>query len=177
MIVVLNLSSRDIAKTLSAVLRCRVVKFNVFDNLALDQLVSVSPRLVGPYNDGGGFQVLWSNAKRYVCSLILLKVGGFGFNTGVARVLPGWLDASLNSGINDAGERIVFRGGCKESVNSIRGTIIDVFAEEDVLAVPCGVEPVLADCCGDVADQSELCGDCIGCTRKCSCFKLKSCLC
>ena len=33
------------------------------------------------------------------------------------------------------------------------------------------------DCCGDVADQSELFGDCIGCTRKCSCTKLKSCLC
>ena len=81
-----------------------------------------------------------------------------GFSTGVARVLPGWLDANLNSCINDAGESVVFRGGCKESVISIRGTLIDVFAEDDVLAVRCGVELVLADC-GDVADQSQLLGD------------------
>ena len=51
-------------RTLSALLRCRVVIFNVFINLFLDQFVGVSPRLVGPYNGGGGFQVLWSNAKR-----------------------------------------------------------------------------------------------------------------
>ena len=94
-----------------------------------------------------------------MCSLILLKVGGFGFNTGVARVLPGCDDANLISGINDDGESVVFRGGCKEFVNSIRGTLIDVFVAEDVLTVLCGVERVLADCCGDVADQSELCGD------------------
>ena len=65
LIVVLNFSSRDdVARTLSALLRCRVVIFNVFINLFLDQFVGVSPRLVGPYNGGGGFQVLWSNAKR-----------------------------------------------------------------------------------------------------------------
>ena len=102
-----------------------------------------------------------------MCSLILLKVGGFWFSTGVARVLPGWLSASLISGINDAGESAVFLGGCKESVNSIRGTLTDVFAEDDDLFVLCGVELVLAEC-GDVADQRELFGDCSGCTRKCS---------
>ena len=65
LIVVLNFSSRDgVARTLSALLCCRVVIFNVFINVFLDQFVSVSPRLVGPYNSGGGFQVLWSNAKR-----------------------------------------------------------------------------------------------------------------
>ena len=57
--VLLNLSSRDVvAKTLSAALRCRCVIFKVFVSLFLDQLVSVSPRSVGPYNGGGGFQVL-----------------------------------------------------------------------------------------------------------------------
>ena len=168
LIVVLNLSLREgVAKTLSAVLRCRVVIFNVFINLFLDQFVSVSPRLVGPYNGGGGFQVLWSTAKRYVCPLIPLRVGGLAFSTGVARVLPGWLDANLISGMNVAGEGAVFLGGCKESVNSIRGTLTDVFAEDDDLFVLCGVELILADC-GDVADQSELFGDCNGCTRKCS---------
>ena len=29
----------------------------------------------------------------------------------------------------------------------------------------------------DVADQSEVFGECIGCTRKCSCTKIKSCRC
>ena len=59
LIVVLNLSSRDgVAKTLSAALRCRCVRFRVFVSLLLDQLVSVSSRLVCPYNGGGGFQVL-----------------------------------------------------------------------------------------------------------------------
>ena len=56
--VALNLSSRvGVAKTLSAVLRCRCVRFRVIVSLLLDQLVSVSLRLVGPYNGGGGFQV------------------------------------------------------------------------------------------------------------------------
>ena len=69
----LNLSSRDgIARTLSAALRWRCVRFKVFVSLFLGQLVSVSPRVVGPYNGGGGFQVLWSNGKRYVCSFVLL---------------------------------------------------------------------------------------------------------
>ena len=162
------MSSREgVAKTLSAVWRCRVVIFNELINLFLDQFVSVSPRLVGPYNGGGGFPVLWSIAKRYVYSLILLRVGGFGFSTGVARVLPGWLDASLISGMNDAGDSAVYLGGCKESVNSILGTLTDVFAEDDDLFVLCGVELVLANC-GNVADQSELFGYCNGCTRKCS---------
>ena len=53
------MSLRDgVAKTLSAALRCLCVRFKVFVNLLRDQLVSVSPRLVGPYNGGGGFQVL-----------------------------------------------------------------------------------------------------------------------
>ena len=34
------------------------VRFKVFVSLLLDQFVRVSPRLVGPYNGGGGFQVL-----------------------------------------------------------------------------------------------------------------------
>ena len=132
LIVALNFSSKDgAAKTSSAVFRWRCVKFKVFVSLFLDQLVSVSPKLVGPYNGGGGFQVLRSNAKRYVCSLVLLKVGGFGFSTGVARVLPGWLDANLSSGINDDGESAVFRGGCKEFVSSIRATLIDVLDDDD----------------------------------------------
>ena len=57
-IVVLNFSSkRGVAKTSSAVLRCRAVRFSMLINLFLDQFVSVSPRFVGPYNGGGGFQV------------------------------------------------------------------------------------------------------------------------
>ena len=58
-IVVLNFSSKfEIAKTSSAVLRCRAVRFSVLINLFLDQFVSVSPSFVGPYSGGGGFQVL-----------------------------------------------------------------------------------------------------------------------
>ena len=97
--------------------------------------------------------------------------------TGVALVLPGCVDDNLISGINEVGDNALCCGGCREFAISIRGTLIDVFVNEDVLGVLCGVELVLADCCGDVADQSELFGDCIGCTRKCSCTKLKSCLC
>ena len=114
-IVILKFNSeRGVAKTSSAVLRCRAVRFNVLINQFLDQFVSVSPRFVGPYNGGGGLQVLWSNAKRYVCSLILLRVGGFGFNIGVDLVLPGWLDGSLISGTNGDGDKAVFLGGCKD---------------------------------------------------------------
>ena len=98
-------------------------------------------------------------------------------STGVALVLPGCVDDNLISGINEVGDNALCCGGCREFAISIRGTLIDVFVKEDVLGVLCGVELVLADCCGDVADQSELFGDCIGCTRKCSCTKLKSCLC
>ena len=59
LIVALNFSSKDgVAKTSSAVFRWRCVRFKVFVSLSLDQLVRVSPRLVGPYNGGGGFQVL-----------------------------------------------------------------------------------------------------------------------
>ena len=94
-----------------------------------------------------------------MCSLILLKVGGFGFSTGVALVLPGCEEANLISGINDVVDSTVFRGGCRELVISTRGMQVDVFVNDDVLGVRCGVELVLADCCGDVADQSELCGD------------------
>ena len=124
----LNLSSRDcVAKTLSAALRCRVVRFNVLMSLFLDQFVSVSPRLVGPYSGGGGFQVLRSNAKRYVCSLILLRVGELGFSIGVDRLLPGWLDGSPISGIKDDGDNVIFLGGCNESVKSTRGMLTEVF--------------------------------------------------
>ena len=73
--------------------------------------------------------------KKYVCSFVLLKVGGFGLSTGVALVLPGCVDDNLISGMNDAGESGVFRWGCKEFVNSTRGTLIDVFANDDVLGV------------------------------------------
>ena len=100
-------------------------------NLFLDQFVSVSPRFVGPYNGGGGFQVLWSNAKRYVCSLILLPVGGFGFQIGVDLVLPGWLDGSLISGINDDGDKAVFLGDCKEFVKLICGMLTGVSFDEE----------------------------------------------
>ena len=165
LIVELNLSSRDgVAKTLSAVLRCRVVRFNVLINLFLDQFVSVSPRLEGPYNGGGGFQVLWSKAKRYVCSLVPLLVGGLGLSIGVDLVLPGWLDGNRISGIKDDGDNAVFLGGCKEFVSSTYGMLTEVF-DDDVWFVLCGVVLVLADC-GDVADQRELLGECNHCTRK-----------
>ena len=68
------------------------------------------------------------------------------------------------------------RGGCKEFVTSIRGTLIDVFEDDDWCDL-CGIVFVLIVCCGEVADQIELCGECIGCTRKWSSTKLKSCLC
>ena len=91
-IVVLKFSSKfGVAKISSAVLRCRAVRFSVLIYLILDQFVCVSPRFVGPYNAGSRFQVLWSNAKRYVCPLILLRVGGFGFMIGVDLVLFGWM--------------------------------------------------------------------------------------
>ena len=127
----LNISSRDgVAKTLSAALRCRCVRFKVFVSLLLDKLVSVSPRLVGSYNGGGGFQVLSSSAKRYVCSLVLLLVGRFGLSIGVDRVLPGWLDGNLISGIKDDGDKAVFLGGCREFVSSTCGTLTEVFDDD-----------------------------------------------
>ena len=128
----LNFSSKlGVAKTSSAVLRCRAVRFSVLINLFLDQFVRVSPRFVGPYKGGGGLQILWSSAKGYVCSLTLLRVGGFGFKIGVDRVLPGWLDGSLISGINDDGDKAVFLGGCKEFVKLICGMLKGVSIEED----------------------------------------------
>ena len=128
----LNFSSKlGVAKTSSAVLRCRAVKFSVLIILFLDQFVSVSPRFVGPYNGGGGFQVLWSNAKRYVCSLTLLRVSGVGFKIGVDLVLRGWLDGSLISGINHDGDKAVFLGGCKEFVKSTCGMLTGVSIEEE----------------------------------------------
>ena len=131
-IVVLNFSSKlGVAKTSSAVLRCRAVRFSVLINQFLDQFVSVSPRFVGPYNGGGGFQVLWSNAKRYVCSLILLRVGGFGFNIGIDLVLPRWLDGSLISGTNDDGDKAVFLAGCKEFFKLICGLLTGVSIDEE----------------------------------------------
>ena len=124
-IVVLDFNSEvGVAKTLSAALRC-AVRFNVLINLFLDQFVSVSPRFVGPYNGVGGFQVLWSNAKRYACSLILIRVAGFGFKIGFDLVLPGWLAGSLISGINEDGDKAVFLDACKQSVKS---TIFDRYA-------------------------------------------------
>ena len=171
----LNFNSRDgVARTSSAVLRCRAVRLSVLISLFLAQFVSVSPRFVGPYKGGGGFQVLWSNGNKYVCSLVLLLVGGLGLSMGVDLVLPGWLDGNLISGMNDAGNSAVFLGGCREFGMSTLGILIDVL--DDVWFVRNGVVLVLADW-GDVADQSELLGDCNGCTRKCSCTKLKSCLC
>ena len=87
--VALHFSSKlGVAKTLSAALCCLVVKFNVFTKRLLDQFVSMSPRLVGPYKGAGGFQILSSNAKIYVCSEILPLVGGLKLYTGVARALP-----------------------------------------------------------------------------------------
>ena len=167
LIVVLNLSSRDgVAKTLIAALCCQCVRFKVFVSLLLDQLVSVSPRLVGPYNGGGGFQVLWSSAKRYVCSLVQLLVGGLGLSIGVDLVLPGWLDGNLISGIKDDGDKAVFLGGCREFVSSTCGTLTEVF-DDDVWFDLFGVVLPLTDC-GDVADQRELLGECNGCARKCS---------
>ena len=99
---------------------------------------------------------------------------GVGLSMGVDLVLPGWLDGNLISGMNDAGDSAVFLGGCREFGMSTLGLLIDVL--DDVWFVRNGVVLVLAGW-GDVADQSELLGDCNGCTRKCSCTKLKSCLC
>ena len=65
-----------------------------------------------------------------MCSIILLRVGGFGFSIGLDRVLPGWLDGSLISGINDSGDKAVFLGGCKESVGSTLGMFTDVSDDE-----------------------------------------------
>ena len=106
--------------------------------------------------------------------MVLLLVGGLGLSMGVDLVLPGWLDGNLISGMNDAGDSAVFLGGCREFGMSTLGILIDVL--DDVWFVRNGVVLVLADW-GDVADQCELLGDCNGCTRKCSCTKLKSCLC
>ena len=99
---------------------------------------------------------------------------GVRIEYGVDLVLPGWLDGNLISGMNDAGDSAVFLGGCREFGMSTLGILIDVL--DDVWFVRNGVVIVLADW-GDVADQCELLGDCNGCTRKCSCTKLKSCLC
>ena len=65
-----------------------------------------------------------------MCSLTLLRVGGFGFSIGFDLVLPGWLDGSLISGINDAWDKAVFLGGCKESVRSTLGMFTDVPDDE-----------------------------------------------
>ena len=66
-----------------------------------------------------------------MCSLILLRVGGFGFKIGVGLVLPGWLDGSLNSGIKDDGDKAVFLGGCKEFVKLICGMLTAVSVDEE----------------------------------------------
>ena len=71
---------------------------------------------------------------------------------------------------------LYFGGGCKEFVTSTRGTLIEVFEDEDCCDL-FGVVFVLIVFWGEVADQIELCGECIGCTRKLSCTKLMSCLC
>ena len=98
--------------------------------------------------------------------MVLLLVGGLGLSIGVDRVLPGWLDDNLISGIKDDGDKAVFLGGCKEFVSSTCGMLTEVF-DDDVWFVLCGVVLLLADC-GDVADQRELLGECNGCARKCS---------
>ena len=46
------------------------------------------------------------------------------------RVLPGWLDGSLTSGINDDGDKTVFLGGCREFVISTFGTLTEVFDDD-----------------------------------------------
>ena len=66
-----------------------------------------------------------------MCSLTLLRVGGFGFKIGVDLVLPGWLDGSLISGINDDGDKAVFLGGCKEFVKLTCGILTGVSIEEE----------------------------------------------
>ena len=77
-IVVLNLSSRDgVAKTLNAALCWRCVRFKVFVSLFLDQLVSVSPRLVGPYNGGGGFKVGGLMGRGMYVHLFYFELGGY----------------------------------------------------------------------------------------------------
>ena len=101
----------------------------------------------------------WSSAKRYVCSLVLLLVGGLGLSIGVDRVLPGWFDGNLISGIKDDGDKAVFLGGCREFVSSTCGTLTEVF-DDDVWFDFCGVVLPLTDC-GDVADQRELLGGCV----------------
>ena len=66
-----------------------------------------------------------------MCSLTLLRVGGFGFNIGVDLVLPGWLDGNLISGIKEDGEKAVFLGGCKEFVKSTCGMLIGVSVDDE----------------------------------------------
>ena len=107
-------SNLGVARTFSAVLRCLEVKFNVFTKRLLDQFLSVSSKLVGPYNGGGGVQVFLSSAKIYVCSDIRLLVGGLRLYTGVALTLPGWSDGNVISGMKDVGDSTVFLGGAKE---------------------------------------------------------------
>ena len=53
-----------------------------------------------------------------------------------------------------------------------------VGSDDEVFSVRCGVVYLLfAAELGVVPDQRELFGDCMGCTLKYSCTKLKSCLC
>ena len=66
-----------------------------------------------------------------MCSLTLLRVGGFGVKIGVDLVLPGWLDGSLISGINDDGDKAVFLGGCKKFVKLTCGILTGVSIEEE----------------------------------------------
>ena len=66
-----------------------------------------------------------------MCSLTLLRVGGFGFKIGVDPVLPRWLDGSLISGINDDGDKAVFLGGCREFVKLIGGMLTGVSIDEE----------------------------------------------
>ena len=58
-IVALNFISKDgVAKRLSAAFRCLVIRLSGLNSLLFDQFFNVSPNFVGPYNGGGGFQVL-----------------------------------------------------------------------------------------------------------------------
>ena len=102
--------------------------------------------------------------------MVLLRVGGFGLYIGVDLVLPGLLEGSFISVMNDDGDKTVFLGGCKEfdKFKWLCGILPDA-SDNDVLFVRCSVVVLLlAAECGEAADQSELFGECRGCTRKCS---------
>ena len=66
-----------------------------------------------------------------MCSLTLLRVGGFGFNIGVDQVLPEWLDGNLISDLNEDGDKAVFLGVCKKFVKSTCGMLTGVSDDDE----------------------------------------------